>query len=591
MSNRLIKVIPIDSFATVTTKLGIINKTGNPSLVINENGDLVSGEIIYAINGGEITVTYVNGNITIQIGDSLSTFKIQFEAGTFADRTVLTLQSAPCTATSTKPVFIPIFTANEVVRRLTIQSDGSGGDTKLVQFLKTQPIEAFNQQKINLRIDFYQAILDANPMNLASRFTDSEISRMNGLIKNLDGDALFFKGDPRQVQKNEAYLELLNQAKVAIDDCARKVANIVDGKADAYIGATQVGAFGLNLEDTLNNFYETYSSPANRKKLEDARKATLTKPPAAPTEGPIVSVNPSLSELEATQARAQADNQIIFVSGSSGVNLFTNPAGDPTNVYTILDIMRDEQSAFIFESTAVIITDQPNIKAIGDSQCEKVLGKLTPKQLLALIKTVKDQIDYNNRLLDRLQLLTNKIKNSGSFNLSRLWNNFPDVKFSFGKSPGGRGPILDAIEKAAKTAYTSAKKSGQDAGKQLLDSAVTMADEASKDIQGVAKFITNTLTEDTADILKNVKDNAAALKGVLDSLTDADKSLCSSLNDVAKIANAPQMIQSSIDKTRERAKRDADKIIRYTQQAKAITESQNKLSNLAQNFAKALVKK
>jgi len=433
----------------------------------------------------------------------------------------------------------------------------------------------------SLRADIYGAIKARSPMYFASvnisRLKEEEEKKQSSNTR----EGVVFQTDNEEI----AYIQMLTFAASAAADCSK--ASVLANPSTDYPNTTQIGKFLQALFYGIEQSWIQALSPSERAAEEARRKAAgmAKNPPDEPA--PDILVNASLSDLEIARARARADNQIVFISGSSGVNLFTNPAGDTTNVYTILDIMRDEQAAYIFEGAVVNVTTENASTATGDSQCERVLGKLNAAELWGLIKTVADQIEYNYKRLEKLQLIMNRTNNSSEFKWASLWAGIPRLDMSF----SGGGDTLDRIGNAASEAAGTTGKYAREAGSQLLNSAQDMQEQAWKDIKGVSTFATGMLVGDFSDLFENIKNNAKNLKEALKNLTPEDISVCNTINTVAKLANSPQLVSSSIDKMKNRAIAQSQALQKHALEAKTITESQERLAPVKEVLMKVVAAK
>ena len=446
-----------------------------------------------------------------------------------------------------------------------------------------------NENSIQSDIDdinsqYFAAVRQAYPMYQLSLTFGTALSREQSGKK----DQLAY---PDDVNKEDGYIAMLTAALSYTQGCSDSV-NLDKGSINQ---ATQVGSYIQALDDAVYEKWKQNLNPSQVSSQEAAKKAAnsglATSAPSA--IAPPVSVNPSLTDLEQAQARAQADNQIVFISGSSGANNFTNMGLIPTNILTMLDILRDEQSSSLFDSTVVSMSDVPNVSPAIVNQCEKIFGKLTPKQILALIKTINDQIDYNTRILERSQMILNKLANAAG--LSALWAGVKLPSFQLASSPSS---ILDAIEAAAHAGYANLTRSAGDAlgtisseGKKLLSAGETIYNAAASDVTNTIQFASNTFADDSALLIKNIKENSAAMAEILASLSDADKSLCSSLNELAKIANAPQTMKDASAKLTVKATADLQKIEKHALELKSVVEAQASLASISTMLSNILKSK
>jgi hypothetical protein len=454
---------------------------------------------------------------------------------------------------------------------------------KLVKVVSSEKLFEYELRK--LQGDFDSAILCANPMNMF----------LGALEKHLDENLNPTKSGDERFERDEVlqkrYIAALRSAVEKIKTCVQNTRVL-----DRYDRGTQTGRFGINLEDGISSRWrEAFGGSLSVAEKDRARKNSNKKNggnATAQQSSPGASVNPTLQELEQKKAIAEADNKIIFVT-SSGTNLFTNPFDSPDNIYTILDIMRTENSAYIFESEAVAITTSRGSTDTGssntDSMCAELLGKMSLQNLYALVKALKDQSDHNIKLIEKNQTLVNKLIKSASFQLSSIWTGFGGFNFSELQWNGLHfdGSILDRIDSAVQQSLTDASQAinnltavGGKAGQQFLDSAASIGKQVGNNISDLlSSFGPPGLTADPEQWMSQLKTNADAVTNALKSISAENVGLCHVLVEVSKISKSPELLKSSINSVSEKAKKDMQKLSGHIQDIKAANQQQESIKS------------
>lgn len=379
----------------------------------------------------------------------------------------------------------------------------------------------------NLRIDIYNQAKRNNPYYALLLSIGTEITRAEG-VEGLNKDYL------KLLKIAQKYL--LNQLQSIIPSA------VLNGNNDTpWDNFTEVGQFGSKLEELV---IQKYNSAAKKYKTttvssaDDSKKKTAGFKPLKQPELPPVSVNPTISDLEKKQAQIEADNKIIYVS-SSGVNTFSQPAGDPNNIYTILDIMRTETvSPPINQGEQIQINNPPqdNID-LGNVRkaCENLLSKLSLPNLKILLQSLYDQLKYGAAEIGKLLLAIKKLLSDSITQFGLMWAGIVDVLAKVAELVKSFNGF--SFDPKILTQVIQAMKDGIKKLQNLLA-------EAGKDVLAAGTSITN--------FIKNIPGNVeAAFKAAVQA---AQKAISSAVDTFVKVveeakinlANLPVLTKNAL---------------------------------------------
>lgn len=299
-----------------------------------------------------------------------------------------------------------------------------------------------------------------------------------------------------------------------------------------------------------------------RQKNSDAIKQDTTTEDKAG-----LAVDKLQQQQEKLQAEAEANNQIIQVQATPGVNTFNHQPFE--NALSILDILRTEEDINTFETVTNVSQAQQQALPTGEDQsvCNDILKKFSVTDIQNMIKSLNDQKSINATILAKNLVDINRMQKSGGFQFMSAFSgvtgiNFGKVDFDAFNIDFGqiKTDLLNGV-KAVKS--LSISDLGSPFG-QLVNQATGIVNTAKSDLMALAK--TNM--------------NSVNFSKVFSGIDASTISKCPALSEIKNIMQNPGSVAtSSISKAKSEAQNVTKSVSEKVDVSQSLLEQNKNIDN------------